>query len=479
MTSLSSQVPEQVGDNLSLQDIEVDPSSYVDPNGFVFHFQGHVYRAIRAQYAPFYRRLFSDGVIDRLAQRVDLVKTELTPYTVSAAGCDLVLRHQRIEPVTYCVEWSPSMLREAALLTLDLALAALEHDLIVQDAYPWNVLFQGPRPVFIDFCSIAQDESGMVWPAYHQFLSFFLYPLALCQSGKGPIARKLLLDNINGVCLGEYYATLSQLTKLTHPWIPLQLFFDRMVQRHPNLKRRIKRRLVGGARTTNRSLRRGFFQRVRKKVASFSFTGKRDIWSDYYADIPPGVDKNEKVNLVRSLLQRISPTSVLDLGCNTGVFSVLAAQEGAGRVAAVDTSEACIERLYHRARQDDLPITPLVADVLCPTPAFGFMARQYPPLFQRLRSEVVLCLALMHHLHIAGRQSFERIAELLDAVATKSLVFEYVDVTDPNNDLIGLTRRIDYDLDLVSSTLARYFPIIETLPSDRSTRRLLLCSKES
>ena len=42
------------------------------------------------------------------------------------------------------------MLKDAALLQLDLLLAALDHDLILKDSTPYNVQFKGARPVFID-----------------------------------------------------------------------------------------------------------------------------------------------------------------------------------------------------------------------------------------------------------------------------------------------------------------------------------------
>ena len=100
-----------------------------------------------------------------------------------ATACDLVLAHDEIAPLNYCTEWCPSMLKDAALATLALAIELLEHDSALQDAYPWNVVFKGTRPVFVDFTSIAPADATMIWPAYQQFLSFFLYPLELCSFG--------------------------------------------------------------------------------------------------------------------------------------------------------------------------------------------------------------------------------------------------------------------------------------------------------
>jgi len=95
---------------------------------------------------------------------------------------------------------------------------------------------------------------------------------------------------------------------------------------------------------------------------------------------------------------------------------------------------------------------------------------------ERFRSEVVLCLAVMHHLHINGRQSFDRIARLMDALSQKAVIFEYVDRTDDNIHLLDHGRNIEYDLERVSGELSRYFTVTP-FASDRATRKILLCEK--
>ncbi len=92
---------------------------------------------------------------------------------------------------------------------------------------------------------------------------------------------------------------------------------------------------------------------------------------------------------------------------------------------AIDSDESCIERLYRTAKDGRRAITASIDDVLCPTPASGFMGREFPDLMARAEGEMVLCLGLMHHLHVNGR----------------------------------------------------HFSTIEALPSDRPTRTILLCGK--
>ena len=91
--------------------------------------------------------------------------------------------------------------------------------------------------------------------------------------------------------------------------------------------------------------------------------------------------------------------------------------------------------------------------------------------------DTVLCLALMHHLHITGRQSFERIAELLNDVTGRHLIFEFVARDDANIPLLPQRRHIDYSLESVVAALGRHFKDIDVRSSDRATRRLLVCRK--
>ncbi len=88
----------------------------------------------------------------------------------------MVLSHERIPFVSYPYEWSFAMLREAALLQLELTERALDHGLILKDASPYNVQFRGSRPVFIDVSSFERLREGEPWVGYRQFCMLFLYP---------------------------------------------------------------------------------------------------------------------------------------------------------------------------------------------------------------------------------------------------------------------------------------------------------------
>lgn len=462
---------------LSLAEVERNASSYVDPNGYVFSHEGTLYRAVNRSVAPFYARLFQDGVIGTLTKTQHLVPSEMTDIEIDDPDVTFIVRHETIEPASYCVEWPPEMLRIAGLTTIDLLSDLLEWNGTLQDAYPWNVLFRGTEPVFLDLTSIVEIDTPYLWPAHDQFQAFFLRPLMLSRQRRGVLARALMLNNITGVTRRDFYRHIGFIYKATHPLAGLGVLTDEYIQAKPGMKRRLGRMAQRHGVGIDKQIRARFYKRLRRKLEALSFNHSVDVWSDYYKEIGPDVNKEAKIRIVGDLLERLRPKTVLDVGCNTGVFSVVAAERGA-RVIAIDSSESCIDRLYKRASADGLSITPLIADILCPTPAFGFMGVQYPSLIERAVSETALCLALMHHLHISGRQPFDRIAKLMDALAERHLIFEFVAMDDDNNDLLGAGRDIDYNLESVTAELRRFFPAIETFDSDRPTRKILLCSKE-
>src|SRR3546814_16988540 len=98
----------------------------------------------------------------------------LFPYTTLFRS-----EHPKIAFVSYPYEWSFSLLKAAALLHLDLHLAALEHGMTLSDASAYNVQFLGPRPLFVDLLSLRRYREGEFWDGHSQFCHQFLNPLLL------------------------------------------------------------------------------------------------------------------------------------------------------------------------------------------------------------------------------------------------------------------------------------------------------------
>lgn len=463
---------------VSLADIKVNASSYVDPQGFVFEHDHQIYRCIYADAAPLFQELLDDQYIAALADKQKVVRSQVADFSIKEHPGALVLQHEKVSPLNFCNEWPHLMLQRAALHTVSLSVELAERDLMLQDAYPWNLIFQGTKPVFVDLTSIIKQDDRNIWPAYSQFKQFFLWPLILGHLGRGRFARALLENNIDGVTLSDFYNIAPLQYKLTHPGLVLEKYLNSIIQPGSKLYEFLvkQQREKPVARPSKSSILL-FHKMLQSKISKLKPGKPQDPWANYYSELPNAIEPKQKTDKIRELVSSIKPDSVLDVGCNTGVFSIIAAESGARRVISVDSSESCIDSLFEYADANSLPITPLVVNILCPTPAYGFLGTQYDAFPQRAKSDLVMALGVMHHLHIAGRQSIGRIAGLMNELSNRHLIFEYVAKNDANNEFFSPNRTIDYSLDEIRTNLGRYFGSIEIHESDRPTRKLLLCSK--
>ena len=140
---------------LKLSDINLSSASYVDPNGFLFEFQGRILRGIHFEQQDFYKNLIEEDCTTTLIGKTPgIVQSKVSGYSIPEKNCQLVIEHERIDPVSYCVEWPPTMLKTAAILTLELCQQLAESNRTLQDAYPWNIIFTGTKPIMVDLTSI-------------------------------------------------------------------------------------------------------------------------------------------------------------------------------------------------------------------------------------------------------------------------------------------------------------------------------------
>ena len=141
----------------------LDPGSFRDPAGHVYHLDGRVFRTVSARAAADYEYVRRSGFLARATARGWFVGAEeIDPRLLAdvPAGTPYVVEHPRIPFVSYPYEWPFPALKAAALLHLDLHLDALAHDVTLVDASAYNLQFEGPRPVFIDLLSFRRYRPG-------------------------------------------------------------------------------------------------------------------------------------------------------------------------------------------------------------------------------------------------------------------------------------------------------------------------------
>jgi hypothetical protein len=184
----------------------------------------------------------------------------------------------------------------------------------------------------------------------------------------------------------------------------------------------------------------------------------------------------KKLAVLEQLLEGLSYDSVTDLGCNRGFHSIHFASKGIP-VVAIDRDEDCVSDLYEEAKRRRLPINPVVMSIVKLSTLSGLRPQEVWSVGSRMGGELVLALAVVHHLVLGQRCDFFYISELLATYARKYAVVEYIHPDDPT--IRSSRRRLPewYSEGKFLWALSRYFRPIRKLTSYPQSRTLHLLQR--
>ena len=399
--------------------VQCEFGSFRDPSGFVFYLQEEIYRALDSNAFVLIQQCDQDGVLGELTNLGYLIPTTVITHTdpiylslrETLPQVNHFLKHEKIATISYPYEWSFSMLADAARLQLELQLKLVEKNYSLKDASAFNVQFIHCRPVFIDILSIEKLRFKELWIAYGQFCQMYLFPLLLKRFNNISF-KGYFLNNVNGLTVEEVYRIFGPLSSLRPTLLMdvfLQYYFQKSGSRRTGeLRQKISKE--GGTTTAPQIIN---LKRMVRKVDKISRAHKPvGHWRDYINNNTYSIEaEEEKVNYIQEFLKQHFPQTVLDLGCNTGRYSLLASESGAD-VIAVDSDHDSIDILYRHAKKARAKILPLWVDIANPSPALGFRNRERMSFLERVHAEAVFALALIHHLLITSRIPFSAIRDL-------------------------------------------------------------------
>ncbi len=471
-------------------------SSFRDPGGRVLVHRARLLRIVHPSgiedaraflESPAGRRLLENGSVvatrpldDREA--AELLRDGSIAAATQGVAIAAIFEHERIWFPSYPYEWPAEMLHAAAGLTLDLAERLLPDAVGLKDGTPYNVLFRGPRPVFVDLLSFERrSPDDPVWLAYGQFVRTFVLPLLAWRKLRMP-AGPVLLARRDGLEPDEVYGWLGPLDRLLPPSLTL-VSIPKWLSRRAESPEAYRARRIGDpekARFILASLFRGLrraLRRLEPAAGPSTWSGYMETKSHYTAERFAA-----KEEFVRGALAEASPEVVLDVGCNTGHFSEIAARHGA-RVVAIDYDPIVAGQVWRRASAGGLDILPLVVNLARPTPATGWRNEEGASFLDRARGQfdLVLMLAVLHHMLVTERVPLEEILDVAGELTRRWLVIEYVDPSDP------MFRRITRGREALHAGLtperfeaacARRFEIVRVTSAEGSTRRMYLLAKK-
>lgn len=401
-----------------------------------------MYRSLDASGLADWERLAGSRLFAATQADGRLVKTTLVDSEELGdpwVGC---LRHERVAFVSYPYEWSFSMLKDAARLQLELLQAALEEDLILKDATPYNVQWRGAAPVFIDVGSFTALESGGAWIGYRQFCMQFLYPLMM-QAYRNLPFQPWLRGRIEGLEPADA-ARLFAFRDLLRPGVAT----------HVKLQAQLQRRTEGTGAVSQADLRAAGYDKrlIARNVANLlrlvtrlQWAQAATEWSDYTSLTHySAADTQAKADFVDRQLADRSRRLLWDVGANTGTYSRIASRH-ADYVVAMDADPLAVEKHYRQLAAEGIRnVLPLLVDLTDPSPDQGWRTRERKTLAARGRPDTILALALIHHV-VIGRNvpMIDFVAWLADIA--DEVIIEFVGKDDPMVQRLLANKRDNYD----------------------------------
>lgn len=412
-----------------MSQVSAESGSFRDRRGRIFYVDGRVLRTVMPMAADDFDFVRGSGLIDELHSRGKVIGEQIVDAALlgeHAADAHYVLEHPRLPFVSYPYEWSFSALKAAALLHLDIQQAALKKGVTMTDATAYNIQFIGPRPVFIDSLSFRRYQEGEYWAGHRQFCEQFINPLLL-RSFNGIPHNAWYRGELEGISAENLSRLLPWRSRLS--WNVLtNVFMQARLQNNSGSDDAIRK-------AKTRKLPRIGFEQIlhglRKWITRLEpgHDGKT-VWQDYATDNSYADDEAvNKRRFIAEFSSAVKPALILDIGCNTGDYSIAALENGAELAVGFDFDHGALEYGYRRAVSDGLNFQPLHLDAANPSPNQGWMQAERMGFRERANADAVMGLALIHHLAIAKNLPLAGVIEWLVDMAPHG-VLEFV----PKND---------------------------------------------
>jgi SAM-dependent methyltransferase len=455
--------------------------SFRDRDGRVYRDQDRIIRGLGSSALDNHLKLEQTGFYQALLESGKIIGTRLLPDAENPLPAEIksqwagFLEHEAVPVISYPYEWSFGMLRSAALLQLDLVDQAISNGFALKDATPYNIQFVDRKPVFIDIPSFEPLQEGQPWTGYRQFCEMFLFPLLL-QSYKNTHFQPFMRGSIDGIDVQAASALFGFRDR-----------FRKGVLSHVWLQAKLDRRYGGSSQNVRSDLKSAGFNRelilvnvrkMKKLVQRMKWEAAGSEWGDYaefhnYSE----QDHRLKEDFVRQAIEMADPGTVWDIGCNTGQFSMVAAPL-CRQVVAMDIDHVAVERLF---QNPDMPdnVLPLLQNVSDPSPNWGWKNAERTDLQSRSKPDLVLCLALIHHVVITANIPLAEFIEWL-AQLTDNLVIEYVSRKDDKVETLLRNKDdkyTDYSRESLLASLEKHFAIERQMDVNNGERTLFFCVK--
>ena len=453
---------------------KIQSSSFRDPSGFLFFENEVLYRQINQEYKNEYEHLMDSGLYKRLVDSKLLIPhTEADMISPNKEKLYKIIKPEPIPFISYPYEWCFSQLKNAAITTLEIQKIAIDYNMTLKDASSYNIQFRQGKPILIDTLSFEKYQEGQTWKPYKQFCQHFLAPLAL-MSQKDIRLNQLFRIYIDGIPL-DLADKLLPSKKLYMFSLLSHIHLHAKSQKHyENKDIKIKTRKMP------RNSFVGIIESLHSGIKKLKWTPEKTEWGDYYNDTNYSQGSfEEKIQTVSKFLDKTKAKLVWDLGANTGIFSRLASKKDIETIS-FDIDPVAVEKNYLTCIQEaDTKLLPLLLDLTNPSSSIGWNSVERNSFVERGPADVVIALALIHHLTISNNIPLFNLAEFFHGICNY-LIIEFIPKTDSQVKRLLLTREdifVDYNQQNFENEFKKFFSIYESKKLNNSERTLYLFEK--
>jgi len=455
--------------------------SFRDPSGSVFRNDGRIFRTIARRAVDDFEWVRATGLLDKLVSDGVLVGWQEVerPAWLAVEGVAKVLEHEPLAFISHPYEWSFAGLKAAGLLHLDIHLQALARGVTLSDATAYNIQFRGPRPVFIDHLSFRPYRNGEFWAGHRQFCEQFLNPLVL-RARLGIPHHAWLRGAMEGLPTQHLAAVLPWTARLS-PSLLLHVFANARLERAALRKGNFEVQRLASRRQLPRASFEGLLRGLRNFIADLEpKDGGASAWTGYAADNSYAApEAQQKAQFIARFAERVRPGMLWDIGCNTGEYSKVALEHGAGDAIGFEYDSLTLERAFKRAVAEDLSFLPLHQDAANPSPDQGWRQQERRGLAARRGADGVIALAVVHHLAIGRNIPLPQVVDWLVDMAPEGVI-EFVRRDDPMvQQMLALRDDIfdDYGDAAFDAALAARARVADSETLAGSGRRLVAYSR--
>lgn len=380
----------------------------------------------------------------------------------------LCFEHEFIPLLTYAVEWPPVMFYDYTLFMIDFLAEIDRVGLGWRDAHPFNAAFNKGKFVFFDFDAVRLGKT--IYYRIQEFINYHV--IILMMMAKNLMAKAYLylnngdpsviptIQDISG------YLSVDELNRYREMENACQTF----------------------------SLR-GDIQScctvLREFISNIQLSQVRDsIWNGYQNELyKADAEENwsDKQKAVMDMIRQIKPKTLLDLAGNMGWYEFKIHSE-VERCIVADLDYNSVNFVYQHVTGHKIEnVYPVYLNLIAPTPAFykdtpignTAIIPWRRSAIDRLKSELVLALAIVHHLAFSQQLSFEEIIGQFALYTNRWLIIEFME----REDLVvaPALKKKDFDWytqERFEEVLCRQFSILSSVHSE-PTRILYLCEKKN